>query len=111
MPNPPPRPDAPKAARPSGGTKMVKCPYCYRPAMTLWRKTALGPGRVVRCQSCGKKISAHWTGILAAIPAFLGGFALMKSESLPLGIAAVVAGVLIMGVLHTDLVPLVRNDA
>ena len=90
---------------------MVKCPYCSRPAMTLWRKSALGPGRVVRCQSCGKKISAHWTGILAAIPAFLGGFALMKSESLLLGIAAVVAGVLLMGVLHTFLVPLIRNDA
>jgi hypothetical protein len=79
--------------------------------MTLWRKSALGPGRVVRCQSCGKMISAHWTGILAAAAAFLGGFALMKSESLPLGIAAVIAGVLIMGVLHTFAVPLVRNDA
>ena len=44
-------------------------------------------------------------------PAFLGGFALMKSESLPLGIAAVVGGVLLMGVLHTYLVPLVRSDA
>jgi hypothetical protein len=41
----------------------------------------------------------------------LGGFVLMKSESLPLGIAAVAGGVLIMGVLHTYLVPLVRNDA
>jgi hypothetical protein len=34
----------------------------------------------------------------------------MKSESLPLGMAAVVGGILIMGVLHTYLVPLVRND-
>jgi hypothetical protein len=41
----------------------------------------------------------------------LGGFVLMKSESLLLGIAAVVGGVLIMGVLQTFLVPLVRNDA
>jgi hypothetical protein len=41
----------------------------------------------------------------------LGGFVLMKSESLFLGIAAVAGGVLIMGVLHTYLVPLVRNDA
>jgi hypothetical protein len=78
--------------------------------MTLWRKSALGPGRAVRCESCGKTVSAHWTGIFAAIPAFLGGYALMKSASLPLGIAAVVAGVLIMGLLHTYLVPLVRSD-
>ena len=79
--------------------------------MNFWRKSALGPGRAVNCQSCGKMVSAHWTAIFAAIPAFLGGFVLMKSESLPLGIAAVVGGILIMGVLHTFLVPLVRSDA
>jgi len=79
--------------------------------MSLWQKSALGPGRAVNCQSCGKKVSAHWTAVFAAIPAFLGGYVLMKSESLPLGIAAVVAGILVMGVLHTFVVPLVRNDA
>jgi hypothetical protein len=55
-------------------------------------------------------VSAHWIGIFAAIPAFLGGFALMKSVYAPLGFAAVVAGVLVMGLLHTFLVPLVRSD-
>jgi len=101
----------PRAARPLDVTKMVKCPYCSRPAMTLWRKSALGPGRVVSCQSCGKPVAAHWTGILAAIPAFLGGFVLMESENVPLGIAAVIGGVIAMGLLHTFLVPLVRSDA
>ena len=90
---------------------MVKCPHCGRAAMDLWRKSALGPGRAVNCQSCGKPVSAHWAAILAAIPAFLGGFVLMKSEMLPLGIFAVVGGVLAMGVLQTFLVPLVRGDA
>ena len=90
---------------------MIQCPYCKRTAMSRWRKSALGPGRVVNCQSCGKKISAHWTGIFAAIPAFLGGFALMKSESAPLGLAAVVAGLIMMGLIHTYLIPLIRNDA
>jgi len=90
---------------------MVKCPYCSRAAMSLGRKSALGPGRVVHCQSCGKKVAAHWTAIFAAIPAFLGGLALMKSESLLLGFAAIVGGLLIMGVIHTFLVPLVRSDA
>jgi hypothetical protein len=90
---------------------MLKCPYCNRAAMSLWRKSALGPGRVVKCQSCGRPVAAHWTGILAAIPAFLGGFALMKSEYVLLGIVAVVGGVIAMGVLHTFLVPLVRSDA
>lgn len=89
---------------------IIKCPYCNRAAMTAWRKSALGPGRAVSCQSCGKKVAAHWTAILAAIPAFLGGYVMMKSESLPLGIAAILAGILIMGVLHTFMVPLVRTD-
>jgi len=79
--------------------------------MSLLRKSGLGPGRAVPCQSCGKKVAAHWAAVFAAIPAFLGGLALMKSESLPLGIAAVVAGVLVMALLHTYLVPLVRSDA
>jgi hypothetical protein len=89
---------------------MITCPYCRRPAMSLWRKSSLGPGRVVSCQSCGRGISAHWTAIFAAIPAFLGGFVLMKSESLLVGIAAVVGGVILMGILHTYLVPLMRSD-
>jgi hypothetical protein len=90
---------------------MVKCPYCGRAAMSHLRKSGLGPGRAVPCQSCGKKVAAHWAAVFAAIPAFLGGLALMKSESLPLGIAAVVAGVLVMALLHTYLFPLVRSDA
>jgi hypothetical protein len=49
--------------------------------------------------------------VLAAIPAFLGGYTLMTSASLPLGIAAVAGGLLLMGVIHTYLVPLVRSDA
>ncbi len=89
---------------------MVKCPYCERPAMTLLRKSGLGPGRVVHCQSCGKKVAAHWTVILAAIPAFLGGLTLMRSESMLRGIAAAVVGILLMALLHTFVVPLVRSD-
>ena len=89
---------------------MVKCPYCSRPAMTLWRKSALGPGRAVHCQSCGKPVAAHWIAVFAAIPAFLGGLALMKSDSVLVGMAALVGGVLVMGVLHTFLVPLMRSD-
>ncbi len=88
---------------------MVKCPHCGKPAMSLLRKSALGPGRVLNCQSCGKRIAAHWVGILAALPAFLGGFTAMQSTSLPLGIAAVAGGVLLMALIQTFLVPLVRG--
>jgi len=90
---------------------MVKCPHCGRPAMSLLQKSALGPGRAVRCQSCGKGVATHWVGILAAVPAFLGGFAFLKLESPALGIAAVMGGILVMALLQTFLVPLVRSDA
>jgi hypothetical protein len=53
----------------------------------------------------------HSVAILAAIPAFLGRYVLMKSDSVPVGIAAVVAGVLLMAFIQTFLVPLVQSDA
>ena len=90
---------------------MVRCPYCGRPAMSLMRKSGLGPGRKINCQSCGRPVTPHSMSILAAIPAFLGGLAALKSASLLLGVAAVVAGVLAMAFLQTFLVPLVRGDA
>ena len=90
---------------------MVRCPYCGRPAMSVMRKSGLGPGRKIDCQSCGRPVTPHPMSILAAIPAFLGGLSAMKSASLVLGVAAVVAGVLAMGFIQTFLVPLVRGDA
>jgi hypothetical protein len=90
---------------------MVKCPYCGRPAMTLMRKSGLGPGRVINCQSCGKAVTTHSMAVFAAIPAVLGGLFALKSGSLLLGGAAVLAGVLAMGLIQTFLVPLVQSDA
>ena len=89
---------------------MVKCPYCGRPAMSLMRKSGLGPGRTINCQSCGMPVTTHSMAVFAAIPAFLGGVAALKSASLLLGIAAVVGGVLTMAFIQTFLVPLVRSD-
>jgi hypothetical protein len=79
--------------------------------MSLLQKSALGPGRAVGCRSCGRKVATHWIAIFAAIPAFLGGMVLLKSPSVPLGIAAVVGGVVAMAILQIFLVPLVRADA
>jgi len=47
----------------------------------------------------------------AVMASFLGGYVLMKSDTVALGIAAVVGGVLLMGILQTFAVPLVRGDA
>ena len=52
---------------------MVKCPYCGNAAMSLMRKSGLGPGRFVSCQSCGKPVTTHSMGVFAAVPAVLGG--------------------------------------
>jgi hypothetical protein len=90
---------------------MVKCPYCGNPAMTLVRKSALGPGRIINCESCGKPVTTHSMAVFAAVPAFLGGFVCLKSPSLLLGIAAIVAGVLTMAMIQTFLVPLVRSES
>jgi len=90
---------------------MVECPHCKRPAMSLLQKSALGPGRAVSCRACGKKVMAHWVAVFAAIPAFLGGMYMMKSASLPLGIAAIAAGLACMAALQTFAVPLVRGEA
>jgi len=90
---------------------MVNCPHCGRAAMSLLRKSALGPGRVVKCQACGKPIVAHWMAVFAAVPAFVGGLVLLRAESRPLGVLAVVAGVLVMAAVQTFLVPLVRSGS
>jgi hypothetical protein len=79
--------------------------------MSLLRKSGLGPGRTIACQSCGKPVTTHALGVLAAIPAVLGGLVALRSGSLLLGAAAVGGGVLAMGLAQTFLVPLVRGDA
>lgn len=89
---------------------MVKCPYCGRAAMTLARKSGLGPGRVTNCQSCGKAVTPHSMGVFAAVPAVLGGLFALRSGSLLIGGAAVIAGVMAMALIQTFLVPLVRSD-
>jgi hypothetical protein len=77
--------------------------------MTLGQKASLGPGRMVRCRACGAGVAAHPIAILAAVPAFLGGFAFLKSDSALIGMAAVLAGLAAMALLHTFAVPLVKS--
>ena len=78
--------------------------------MSLARKSGLGPGRIVNCQSCGKPVTTHSLAVFAAIPAFVGGLVAVRSASLLQGGAAVLAGVLTMAFVQTFLVPLVRAD-
>ena len=79
--------------------------------MSLARKSDLGPGRAINCQSCGKPVTPHSLGILAAIPAFLGGLVALKSGSVLIGSAAILGGLVLMAFIQTFLVPLVRSGA
>ena len=79
--------------------------------MTLFQKSALGPGRAVACRACGKAVATHWLAIFAAIPAFLGGFALMRADYQPIGFLAVACGLVAMAALQTFAIPLVRSDS
>ena len=74
--------------------------------MSLVQKSALGPGRVVRCGSCGKAVAAHPAGMLSAIPAFLGGYHALETGSALAGGAAVAAGLAVMVALQVFVVPL-----
>lgn len=90
---------------------MVKCPYCGRAAMTLMRKSGLGPGRAIACESCGKPVTIHSMAVFAAVPAVLGGLMALKSGSLLIGFAAIVGGLIVMGLIQTFLIPLVCSNA
>lgn len=87
---------------------MVTCPHCGRAAMSRVQKSALGPGRVVRCAACGKPVTSHAMGVLAAVPAFLAGYGALQTGSALAGAAIVVAGVAAMAFVQVFLVPLVR---
>ena len=90
---------------------MVKCPYCGKAAMTLGRKSGLGPGRTIDCAACGKPVTTHPLAIFAAVPAFIGGFLCLQSGSLLVGAGAVVSGVVAMALIQTFVVPLVRSES
>jgi len=87
------------------------CPYCGQQALTALRKAKLGPTRLVRCQSCGKRVSVSPGAVLAVVPFLIGIGAVWYFRASPLGIGALVVGLLAMFVVHEYAVPLVRRDA
>jgi len=90
---------------------MRTCPYCGQQALTARQKSTLGPVRSVPCQSCGKRVSVSRWSILAVVPFLIGIGAAWYLEASPLGIAALVVGVIAMFAVHEYAVPLVRRDA
>ena len=88
---------------------MYQCPHCGKPAITVLRKTLLGPGVPVACQSCGKSIKITYPAWLkAAFPgaAVMVGALFFDSEALMYGVSLV--GLALMIGLHLLWVPLVK---
>ena len=90
---------------------MYQCPHCGQPAISALRKTVLGPGVPVACQSCGKSIKITYPSWLKAT---LPGVAIMvvalffDSNLLVYGLST--AGLALMIALHLLWVPLVKVE-
>jgi hypothetical protein len=90
---------------------MFNCPHCGKPAITVLRKTILGPGVPVTCQSCGKNIKITYPAWLkAAFPgaAVMVGALFFDSKPLMYGVSLVGLGLMIG--LHLLWVPLVKEQ-
>ena len=88
---------------------MQVCPYCGQEALSAVRKAMLGPAQYTLCRSCRKRISVGWRSIWAVVP-LLAGLTAARHLAWPFGIAAMIAGLVAMIVIHVYLVPLVGRD-
>jgi hypothetical protein len=91
---------------------MIPCPYCRKPAMTLWEKLTTRPRRPMSCRSCGKQISISQSAIFAILaPITVGAFIAGASRSLTLGALAIIMGAVAGVAIYLYAVPVVGRDA
>lgn len=57
------------------------CPHCGKPAIGFWRKSILGPARIVACRSCGRPVSVGWGTLVAALPVLAVVFGLSSYDA------------------------------
>jgi hypothetical protein len=94
-----------------GWKEMYQCPHCGQPAISALRKTVLGPGVPVACQSCGKAIKITYPAwVKAAVPGALVMVAALFFESNLLVYGLSIAGLVLMIALHLLWVPLVKEE-
>lgn len=88
---------------------MYQCPHCGQPALSVLRKTFLGPGVPIACQACKKNITITYPAWLkAAAPgaAVMLAALFFDSDLLVYGLSLV--GLALMIGLHLVWVPLVK---
>lgn len=89
---------------------MYQCPHCGKPAISALRKTFLGPGVPVPCQSCKKEIKINFRDWLkAALPggALMVAAMFFDSDLAVYGLS--LAGLALMIGLHLMRAPLVKE--
>jgi hypothetical protein len=90
--------------------KLLTCPHCGEPGISVTRKLALGPAIPARCRSCGQRIGVPYIAAFAAsLPFFVAiPFAFIQS-SLATGALIWIGGAVVMGYLYWRFVPLIRR--
>lgn len=91
---------------------MTTCPYCGRPAISLWQKSRLNLTSVVPCQNCGKLVGVPWWDFLMILPALLT-IVFRHWLALPAIVPFVILGLnfFLYVIIHLYVVPLVRRGA
>ncbi len=88
---------------------MYQCPYCGQPAISVLRKTFLGPGVPVACQACQKSVAVTYSAWLkAAVPGAIVMIAALFFDSDLLVYGLSMVGLALMIGLHLLWVPLVK---
>lgn len=89
---------------------MYQCPHCGKPAVTFLRKTFLGPGAPVPCQSCEKTVKVTFPDWLkAALPGATIMLAALFFDSDLMVYGLSLIGLTLMIGLHVLWVPLVKE--
>lgn len=89
---------------------MYTCPHCGKSAITVLRKTFLGPGVPVACRSCGKTVKVTYPAWMkAAFPGAAVMVAALFFDSEPIIYGVSLVGLAIMIGLHLLWVPLVKE--
>ena len=87
----------------------LTCPHCGEPAVSVIRKTFMGPVLPAWCKACGREVKIPYIkGYLALIPGLAAITVAFLVEPDALKAAVFVGGWIVTAIIHVLWVPLVR---
>lgn len=90
--------------------RILTCPHCGKPGISMMRELALGPARPATCRSCKRKVGVPWWSLLSGVP-FVGALIVFAiADNTQLGVAALLLGGAAMFVIHARYVPLEKRE-